>query len=659
MKIKKINIAFLSFLVASLTACGSTNVEDNAETSNVDEINLTDAQVKRDEGDESTLFDEDFTLLYESTKAQDEKVLNTLWGPDEYGWQADASAGSSKGRIVKESSNKVLCLKYDGISSGSNANAVYWNSSAMKKGTGVYTISFDVKCDGFSTGDNLNFKLYGPDYVEDGATKYCNTGDIKVAWNIDDYNALSDSTKLSGYKHFETSYTVTNSNWNFDTIRFDHWLHNPIDANVISYIDNIEVKKANVVLVSIDFEDYNFGLNPYFPLDGGTAKSAYNGFGTIEGQNRVLITSDNNNAVIKLSNTGEKASYSSFYKFVDFKHAGTYRLEFDLKISDEFYYADFGFLFAGPDTLHNSESVSIIQYPSEYNALDDASISGYKHVSKDIFMDNFQYLNCDSLSVYMSISKDIDSYAFIDNLKLTLVKANQVIEITDDVSSLPYTSLINLGDFESMPLGYEFVDEYDDVSHYWKTTVLDTPAKVTGDDNNHYLVLQSYGASSLHYCSTYYDVMNTYLKTDVIYRLSFDYYQHFVEGNTINTAWHVSFVDNNNHESYKCYLNADPSLKYLEGERSYTNGVNEQSYKFNVTKSNKLDGWYHFEMLFKLNYQFLRQASMIRWVFDSENNKENYVYLDNIDLGAYAEIDTYADPENIDYIELADKGGQL
>ncbi len=576
---------------------------------------------------------------FESFSLDEKGVLNSAWNPDTYGLQSFSSAGESKGRIVSDGVDPYLELKYDGKSTASNSNAVLWNTN-FSQGTGAYIIEFDIKCEGLSVGDNFLWTLYGPDYQEGGVTKYCNTGAISAFTDLASYNALPNSTRKAGYKTYKSNYVNMNSNWNFDTLRLDFYLHESLKTTLVASIDNISLKKGNVELLKSndvyygDFSPYvNLSDSTFLPSDGMEAKNNFHGFGSLGDQSTAQIIKEGSNQALKFAYVAGKSNYSSIYVFGEFSKAGLYTFEFDLKYSADAKAYDFGIGLAGPDPWGNPEPVKVANSATDLMNFDDSNVTGYKKVKVSIWLDNYCSKNVDSATLYYNTAGKNNDFIIIDNFKIYLEKAAEYPTITEDLTTSPYTSLLYLGDFEGIQVGTKFTNALKEETINWGSIYLDSPGVIKGDSTNKYVELRYDGTPSHHYASIYYALVGSKMFVNTAYKMSFDYKQSFVDGNTIGSKWHFSFVGTDGEEAYKCYLNSDPSLGYLANGRNFTNGMCEELYEFTVTE--KGDGWLHFELLFYMDYKFITNANTFRFVYDTEKNQDNYVCIDNVEFGVY------------------------
>ena len=620
----KIAVTFLSTLMLFGALSTPFSAKNPAKAANSEEIQY--------------IINEDF----ESFEIEEPGVLNSGWNPDSYGWQAFSGAGESKGRIVSDGVDPYLELRYDGVSSATNANAVLWNTN-IGKGLGAYTLSFDFKCYGLSQGDNFLWTLYGPDYYIDGVKKYCNTGDISILQNQATYNTYPDSTTKVGWKKFTTTYVCVDANWTFDTLRFNLYLHENKNPNIIVQIDNLSIKKDGNELITKDGAYYG-DFSPYLvlenkgflPSDGVQAKNKYNGFGSLFGESPAeIITESNGNKALKFAYTPGKSNYSSIFAFGEFHNAGLYTIEFDVKYTLDAKAYDFGFLLQGPNPWANPAAKKIATNYRELENFDDSTTPGCKRIKASIWCDNYNAKNVDSIALFYNTGGNINDYIIVDNLIVYLETPLNYITVDKTTVGNVSTPMLLLGDFDSMPLETVFSTVPTKETSYWHSIILDSPAVVKGDESNQYIELRYDGTPSHNYSSVFHPIECTQLFVDTPYCLSFDYQQNFVSGNTIDSRWHLSFTGDNGQETYKTYLNIDPSLGFMSDENRYTNGLNQNSYSFTVEE--KDNGWYHFEMYFYIDYDFMKNANALRFVYDTEKNVENYIRLDNVDLRVFKE----------------------
>ena len=532
---------------------------------------------------------------------------------------------NSHGIVRYNNGDPYLDLRYDGVSSGTNTN-IWMFFSNIAQGEGTYTIEYDLYANGLSTGDWIGWQLLGvePSLDLDGCNVY----------NSGDYFALANSTAKSGWKHVSFNVTQNESQGrNNDTFVIN--FYNKQDASMYCLVDNVSIKKNNTELFKMNglyVGDFSY----YFESEVSLTVPEQHGYGTLDGLSPAKIIRDGSNIACKLSYTQGLDKICFLYKFVTFPGPGRYKVEFDIKFPNTANAYDFGMRFAGPELDGNTDVVLFLMGKDELNDLyDSTALGGYKHLTSEMFIDSYQYTNVDSIQIFYGTMGNVNDYVIIDNLSITLDKAS-LVKQASHISEV-HTDLIGNGDFENYPAGTIFSQATLDQTDNWSTIGLDSPAQVIEENGNHLLKLQYDGLPSHHFASCYVSIHNSLFDVKSSYKLSFDYKQDFVSNNTIGHKWHVSFLGTLAHETYKCYLNNTESLHYLEAPNNVTNGVNEDIYSFTVT--NLENGWSHFEMTFDINYTFMKDVDNMRFVFDSEQNVDNVVYLDNVSLDIYKTMD--------------------
>ena len=209
--------------------------------------------------------------------------------------------GNSRAVITKEDDNAYAKLQYDGISAGDNSN-IWIYTFDLNQGAGEYVVSFDLYIEGFSTGDFFGFILLGVN----GALNV----QKDVAYNLDAYEALDDSTAIAGWKN--VSYTITQTEEqaaNNDTLSFN--LFNKKDEFIIAHLDNISVKKDEVELLTVN-STYVGDFECYYQKEQLLDETKRNGFSAYEADSAGKIVKDGDNKVLKLAYAGDDKDTAGF-----------------------------------------------------------------------------------------------------------------------------------------------------------------------------------------------------------------------------------------------------------------------------------------------------------------------------------------------------------
>lgn len=579
---------------------------------------------------------------FEAFLNDDDIILPELFDFNAYGMGTLTHAGNSRAVITLHEENPVARLQYDGVSEGDNSN-MWIFTSMLAQGEGTYTISFDLKALGLSVDDFIGITLLGsePD----------NHLGLPIAMNQAEYEALEDSENLDGWKHFSFTFTQNASQGTTnDTLVFD--LFNKKDEAIVLYLDNISMMKDDVELLKVD-DTYVGDFSVYFDDEFVLSTEPAFGYGSFPWDSPGRVIRDGDEKVMQLRYAGDGRPYSSFIKYVDFEKPGVYAISFDLKYPDTLDTDDIGLRFLGPNPTANSSILSIASSIDDLNILEaHPDREGYRVFSGTLFVDMFTSTNIDSLLIWFNTKGIAENYILIDNLEIILISELEPTP-TPSTEGLHFNHMVLGGDFETMEENYTFVSEPTDESYFWGTFHLDSPGLITNLDGNQVLQLVHDGEREHGFASAFVFLEKLHMNNEDIYRLTFDFKPVFDEGYDVDTAFHVSFVGPTGQENHKAYLN------YLDEPYRFTNGINPESYPFEIETLE--EGWLRFNMVFQMNITFLTTVDSIRFLVNTDMNPENTVYIDNVEFGIYTEEpipDLNPDPDPDPDPDPADPGDE-
>ncbi len=458
-----------------------------------------------------------------------------------------------------------------------------------------------------------NYK-YEVDFVILGTrwAQYCefnvyNGGDNLKKVTIGNGSVLQSYPLVNGVRHVELEYTLEEgAQYNAFNIWFYHQ-NNAVQQLLVYKIKLINTD-TNDVLYENDFSE---------PFTRTATQAPVNEFKGHKNATGTVIVRENENIALKMQNV------ASFETPVAKDGVGMYRVEFDVKVSDD-YTGKLAFHFNGNKPVRNSSELTVASKKADFDFLDESeSNEGWLHFVGSVMINNFMAPYLESLCVSLNGWGTV----YLDNLSVTKRIDSVTLHETPSTEGLEFRNLVFGGDFEYLEAGTKFVALPQNDTYFWGSPEAAAAAEVVDNDGNKVLKLdysREDGAKTSTNAFVFLD--QSQFSADKVYTFS---YKFKYEGNgdfEPEKGLRAMFASPIGVDHYIMYLN------YLD-ELQETSGVNPNEWPFVVTELE--DGWKQIDLVFKMDSTFISQVDSIYFLNYHNMQEDVTLYLDDVVFGVW------------------------
>jgi len=359
-----------------------------------------------------------------------------------------------------------------------------------------------------------------------------------------------------------------------------------------------------------------YGLPSVAPDEGVVA-----GWGTLsfDSQSKAILDPDDpNNTVLKLSYTDVNEQFGSFFKYAQIKNSTKYEFTIDLKMTGTT--VNFAMAFASPNGREELYYIKWDGYTTEPDWQDVPDKPGWKRYS--IIHTTNDILAYDSIQLWFDTGKSVDNYVLIDNVQLYELDENDervganLITGGDFEGFLDYgvDPRVYNGDFDGWLYDYTPLPAiaFDSgVVKGWGSLSFDSHARAIADpDNPENTVLKLSYSDPNERFSSFFKFLD--LEPGNYYYISLDFK---IFGDAINFGMRFA-------------PGAQDDFSILANQDKWTDVADRE-------------GWKNYTFLAYLSPN--SKADSIQLWFDTNNNENNYVLLDNISV-VKANVDDRGNP---------------